>query len=232
MGHSVRRPSNERITSMTTNTKLDHDQIENQELKLPDSLTEINWVVFVAKLLNRDMNSRFTAIGFSAVGLLIGYLVSGLLVTAPAMFTALGLMIAAFTLKPKYVRLVIVILKDKDGKYVIDFQEWWSKTERQWPDSWRLRYKGKRVLVVDSIKEKPERFDPWAGQMPAGAGAASPTDLYQAQLEAGAIKDALAVERSMGESLRIGLLLAGIGGAGIAIILAADRLIIALGGTP
>lgn len=200
-------------------------------MKLPESTTQISWVTFVLKLANRDLNSRIVFGVSSLAGLVLGLFVMNILTAAPVVGVLVGITVATLLLKAKYVRPVIVLIRSQTGKPFIDLQEWWATDERPWPDSWRWKYEKRRILVIDSLGDEPKMFDPWTGPMPAGKGVASPTDLLQAQLEAGAIKDTLAVDRSAGETLRLGLLISALAGSGIAIIMAADRLITALGGT-
>lgn len=200
--------------------------------KLPESTSDINWLTFAKLLINRDNNSRLITAVAVLMGAAIGYTQSGAIITAPVLGVVGGLLVAVLYLKSTLVRPVFVLTRYGVDVPFLDSQEWWCTDERMWPDSWRWRMKGKRVLFVNNLSGTPERMDPWAGPMPAGNGTASPTDLLQAQLEAGAIKDTLMVEKTMSDTVRTGLLIAVIAGSFIAIMMAGDRLVVAMSQTP
>jgi hypothetical protein len=198
-------------------------------MRLPETTTGMSWFDFAFKLLNRDNFARALAVVCVIAGVGIGVAFMDITPAMPVTGAIAGILVAVLLLKSKHVRPAIVLLKDLDGRPYIDRQEWWREDELPWPDSWRWQHGGRRVLVVDAMNDEPTQFDPWRGQMPAGNGAATPTDLLQAQLESGAIKDSLAVEKTMSEVVKVGLLVAIIGGAFIAIMMAADRMAVSLG---
>lgn len=151
-----------------------------------------------------------------------------------ALIWPVGIALLNFTLRLFCVRKHWVLMRylapgapEERASIFWDEQEWWARDSNEWPASWRIPLGSDQPVFIDATDpQNLRRFDPWAAPLPSKTDTAvSVSDLLQATIEARAIAEALSIERSTAENIQLGILMAGIGIAGVAIFLGSNVLL-------